>query len=137
MFSQVIKSHTQGFDRLGDYYTHKLPWMIFALVPVFGFLLWLIFLRKKIYYSDHLVFAFHLHAATFVIYSFVAILALLSENAWYLLLIIPVYYFKALKNVYSQTWSMTIFKGILLGAAYTVTGATVFFVITLVLFLLY
>lgn len=137
MFSQVIKSHTQGFDRLSDYYRHKLPWMIFALVPVFAFLLWMIYIRKKIYYSDHLVFAFHLHSATFVIYSLIALLSLLTDNAWYLLLIIPVYYFLALKNVYAQSWRITIFKGILLGAAYSVTGATVFFAISLLLFLMY
>jgi hypothetical protein len=136
-FGQVIKSHTQGFDRLTDYYKHKLPWMIFALVPVFAFLLWVIYIRKKYFYSDHLVFAFHLHAATFVIYSLIALLSLLNDNAWYLLLLLPVYYFSALKNVYGQSWGRTIFKGLILGAVYMVTGATVFFAISLLLFVMY
>ncbi|PHS07159.1 MAG: hypothetical protein COA88_09180 [Kordia sp.] len=45
----------------------KSPFFLFFLIPVLGFLFFLIFYKKKYYYVDHLVFALHLQSFLFVL----------------------------------------------------------------------
>lgn len=138
IFSQIIKAKHDGFAKVSDYFKHKLPWIIFTLMPVFAFMLALFYYRKKFYFVDHLIFAFHLHTATFVILTvWLLINHLFNIDNDLLLLLIPLYYFMALKKVYNQRWGKTILKGILIGAGYVVSGFIVMIGVGLLLFVMY
>lgn len=139
VIGQVIKSRSTTFKEIKEYYRHRLPWIIFSLMPVFAFVVWLMYLRKKIYFVDHLIFAFHLHTAVFVLYSIMILLE--GITGWtifeWLELLIPVYYYLAIKNVYKQSWGKTILKGTLIGVMYFFLGLSTFVTIASAMFLAY
>lgn len=136
-FRQLLKSQIGGFDKLGDYYLHKLPWILFSLMPVFAFILYLFYIRRKIFYVDHLIHAFHLHSAIFLILSLQMLIELLIDvDTFFLTLLIPLYYFISLKKVYLQSWRKTIFKGISIGFCYLILGGMAVFLVSAILFLM-
>ena len=95
------------------------PVALFFLVPAYALLLKLLYVRKKLYYVEHLVFAMHLHA-----FSFLALTALLlaPETTWLgttLLVVMTVYYYAALLRYYAQGWFKTLVKMGLLTVGYT------------------
>lgn len=110
-FSQQIMSH--------------LPTALFAMLPVYAFVLWILYIRRKRYYVEHLVFALHCHAFYFVVLTMAAIAPAgamagsLSKwgppvaSIW-----IIAYSLLALKKNYGQGWWKTAFKWSLLGFAY-------------------
>ena len=135
-FTQIVKKQQGGFKRIGDYYKSKLPWLLFSLMPVFAFVLYLFYIRKKIFFVDHLICAFHLHSAVFVLLSIVGLLDFfLPVDLDWLLLCIPVYYFLTLKNVYKQSWMRTMVKGFGIGFLYFGLGLFSVAIISAILFL--
>ena len=96
---------------------------MFILLPLYALLLKLIYWRRHKYYVEHLVFALHLHAFAFLVFS---VSALLPEEApwsdptstmlfgWFL-----VYYFLALRRYYGQSRRKTGLKYMILLGAYT------------------
>ncbi|MBK9638372.1 MAG: DUF3667 domain-containing protein [Bacteroidetes bacterium] len=136
-FSQAIKSQLAGKDKIIDYYKHKLPWLLFSLMPVFAFVLYLFYIRRKIFFVDHLIYAFHLHTATFVVIILQDLITWLSPlNSDVLSYYIPIYYFISLKKVYGQSIPKTIFKGIGIGVFYFILGLLVLLLVAGLLFLM-
>lgn len=138
VFSQIVKKQEQGFENLSDYYKQKLPWMLFALMPVFAFVLYLMYIRRKIFFVDHLIHAFHLHSAVFLIMSLVGILYMVTgwDTDW-LLLYVPIYYFLSLQTVYQQGWAKTLLKGMAIGVLYFILGLISLSAVALIMFLLF
>ncbi len=137
MFSQIVQKQKMGYKDLASYYKSKLPWLLFSLMPVFAFVLYLLYIRRKIFFVDHLIFAFHLHSAMFLIISLTGVLALITgfDTDW-LLLYIPVYYYISLRTVYGQAWLKTILKGSVAGVLYFLLGLFVVSIVALIMFLL-
>ncbi|MDT0632170.1 DUF3667 domain-containing protein [Rubrivirga sp. S365] len=102
----------------------KVPTVLFLILPVFALLLKLLYVRRGWYYSEHLVFGLHTHAFAFVVFSFLALLAVPTRSAGVAVLgaalwaSIPVYFVVAQKRVYGQGWIRTILKSFVLGCAY-------------------
>jgi hypothetical protein len=95
---------------------------MFLLLPVFSFLLFLLYQHQRRNYLEHLIFALHLHAFAFIV---LALLALLPEGARISdgtgSLFFPVmltYLFLAMRRVYQQTRAKTTLKLVLLVAGY-------------------
>lgn len=112
----------------------KLPIVIFLLLPVFAFLMKLLYVRRGWFYAEHLVFALHVHAFAFSVYSVIAVLIWLSGGAEWaaiftlpLTFVIPIYFVVAMKRVYAQGWIKTLFKVYLLSWMYSfvLLGGTV------------
>ncbi|MFN8153903.1 MAG: DUF3667 domain-containing protein [Bacteroidia bacterium] len=137
MFSQIVQKQKMGYKDLASYYKSKLPWLLFSLMPVFAFVLFLLYIRRKIFFVDHLIHAFHLHSAVFLIIAVSGLLYLITgwDTDW-LLLYIPVYYYLSLHRVYGQSWSKTFLKGTFAGVLYTLLGILVLSFVALVMFLL-
>ncbi|MGY6559561.1 MAG: DUF3667 domain-containing protein [Nitritalea sp.] len=101
----------------------NLPLMMFALLPIFGFLLVLMLWRRPFFFADHIVHAFHIHAFAYFyyglafIYSYVGWLgsdyALLFSFLWVSLL-----GFRSLKKVYRLGFWATTWRFIVLGTLY-------------------
>jgi hypothetical protein len=93
--------------RFGEVLTANLQRALFLLLPIFALLLKLLYLRRRILYLDHLVFALHFHAFAFVILTAMIlieaagipppVLAPVGVAAW---LWIFAYLFLALRRVY-------------------------------------
>jgi hypothetical protein len=89
---------------------------MFALLPLYAFLLKLVYLNRRRRWSEHLVFALHLHAFLFA-------MALLHLAPWkwvqdLALLAMPVYSVIALQVVYGGRWWATTLRVMTLGFLY-------------------
>ena len=118
----------------------KVPIVMFLMLPVFAFLLKLIYVRRGWYYSEHLVFGLHTHALAFLVFSVVTLLSVLGAGAGWIgvlstvcLVAIPVYFVLAQKRVYRQGWGKTLFKALLLGSLYSFVLLGVGLVLTVLL----
>ncbi|MDX1531928.1 MAG: DUF3667 domain-containing protein [Rhodothermales bacterium] len=116
-------------------FTSNMPKAMFVLLPLFALLLKLLYVRRKRYYGEHLVFALHTHAYAFFAFAALGLfLALTGEidalTGWprvaagggvlLLILSVPAYVLLALKRVYGQGWIKTTLKWAALMSAYNV-----------------
>ncbi|MEM8598875.1 MAG: DUF3667 domain-containing protein [Bacteroidota bacterium] len=99
----------------------QVPTVMFLLLPVFALVLKVVYLRRNWYYGEHLVFALHVHAFAFGVFTLFALGAMtpLGGRAAWLLVLIPLYVYLAQKHVYRQGWIKTAVKGGVLGMLYS------------------
>ena len=106
---------------------HTLPQALFVSLPVFAFILMLLYTRRKFYYADHAIFAIHLYCANFMIlllYFGIDKIKLASGWKWLsilealLILSIFFYLYKAMSKFYLQGRAKTILKFILLNIVF-------------------
>jgi hypothetical protein len=97
--------------------------MLFALLPLFALLLRALYLRGGWYYTEHLVFALHVHALAMLALT----IAHLAPGAWSAVpqLWIPAATFVAMRRVYGESRRRTAAKFAALSAAYLVVSGVV------------
>lgn len=108
---------------------NNLPYMMMCAIPLFAFVLKLLYIRKHIYYIDHLIYALHVHAfaylAIMIIVGFGLGFRRLVQPLWglalaTLIVLSFVQIFLSIRYVYRQGWFMTVFKFGLGGIIYLV-----------------
>jgi hypothetical protein len=95
---------------------------MFALLPLYAFLLKLVYINRRLRWSEHLVFALHLHA-----FIFAMVLVKLTGIPWLgglALSAIPIYSVIALQVVYGGRWWATTLRVMTLGFLYFVAMTT-------------
>lgn len=104
----------------------RLPVVIFLLLPIFAFILKIIYIRGDWYYSEHLIFALHNSAVAFLVFSVMALLIGFSGGAEWASTVANVlslgvmgYFLMAQKRVYGQGWIKTVTKFLLVVTIYT------------------
>jgi len=118
-----------GFDRavsdparLNRAIDDLFPKMMVVLVPLFGLILALLYVRQRRYLVEHLVFALHVHAFLFLLLSL-----FIAGTAWLGLPALPwwsffgpatLYLLVALRRVYRQGWIRSGGKALLLIGLY-------------------
>ncbi|HEY6505075.1 MAG TPA: DUF3667 domain-containing protein [Chitinophagaceae bacterium] len=110
----------QLWKDLTDKFIHSFPYMLFLSLPLYAFLLKLLYIRrKKFYYADHGIFLVHLYIFTFLLlllfFAFDKLDNLTGLGVWNFLKAILVLYgifyaFKAMKNFYKQGTGKTLLK---------------------------
>ncbi len=119
-FGQKIKVLRDNND-FAKFALSNLTWVMLFMMPILALLLQLIYIRKKMYYVEHLIFSFHNHTFAFLAL-FVAFLLQkwtgIDNIALATLFLIFVYVMIALKKVYQQSWRATIFWGLLMHFIY-------------------
>lgn len=97
-------------------------WMILVMLPVVAGFMQLMYVRRKTFFIEHLIFLYHYHAAAFLVMTiYLLLLPLLSSFfEWVVPLSLAVFFLVAMKVYYHQGWLKTIFKFGLLGIAYIV-----------------
>lgn len=112
-----------------------MPRVFFALLPVFAAIVALFYRRR--HFPTALVFAVHLHAAVFIIFSISEALKFtgrphLAERVGAILTIIfAVYALKSFRAVYGGGWPSTIAKALGIGFLYMIAAIPAFMVIIL------
>ncbi|HEX7705370.1 MAG TPA: DUF3667 domain-containing protein [Thermoanaerobaculia bacterium] len=118
-----------------------LPKAMFALMPLFAALVWLVCRRDEPYFLPHFYFSIHVHAFAFILFSLVILIDQIPHPAAYpvallLLFGMPAYSLVAFRRLYRHGWFRTILKAALIGVPYLVILAlTVELVLTLTRFL--
>ena len=126
--------------------TSNLPYMMLCCIPLFAFVLKILYIRKRIFYIDHLVYALHIHtfayvgiilivAATMGLFRIVpsTLAGWIVGLLWFLF---AIQVFLSIRRVYRQGWFFSLFKFFVGGFIYLMVlfvglGAT--FLITLYL----
>ena len=138
-----LYSKNNTMDRVTDnprvfinYMLGKIPFFLFFFAPFFAFFFWLLYSNKKYNYMEHLVFIFHIFSFSFLI----AIIAFFPDlllgdivTAIAYLIIVPFYFYKALRNFYKQGRALTIFKFVILNIIFfvgSIIAALLFFTAT-------
>jgi hypothetical protein len=106
---------------LNERLSELFPKMMFGLVPFFALLLWLLYVRRRRFLIEHVIFALHFHTAVFVLATLlIAIRALLFPwiSGWAFFIPASIYLLVAMKRVYAQGWMKTAIKEALLLAIY-------------------
>ena len=95
------------------------PHMVFILLPLFALVLKLLYIRRDRYYAEHFIFALHVHAFVFTMFTLMIIVPWrpfdMAVLVW-----IALYIWLALKHVYAQGWIRTTLKWWTLGWIYFV-----------------
>ncbi len=89
---------------------------MFVLMPSFAFGLWMLFRDRRMRYTEHLVFALHLHAFWFIAIALLQINFAPVETV--ALLAIPVYALLAMRRVYGGGWIALLVRAAVLSTAY-------------------
>ncbi len=90
---------------------------LFFLLPVFAFIMKLIYRSSKKYYYEHFIAAIHYHVILFIILLIaVGFYAISLPSASYLILFLGalVYFIHSLRVVYHQSWLRTTVKAVLI-----------------------
>ncbi|MEM7100409.1 MAG: DUF3667 domain-containing protein [Pseudomonadota bacterium] len=140
LFNQAVKALANPTALLADL-LDNVPIALFFLLPVYAGLLKLFCVRQKKYFVEHLVFALHLHAFAFLVFT---IRLFLPDNPegdatfpdQLLNLIFLVYYFLSLRRYYAQSRRKTLLKYVLLLTMYSICLAPAALLVLLVTFTL-
>ncbi|MFK7946573.1 MAG: DUF3667 domain-containing protein [Saprospiraceae bacterium] len=119
LFMQGLKS-VKHEDELIGYFVGYLSWAFFLLVPFLALTLKLIYVRRKQFYVEHLVFSLHFQAFAFTLFSIILLIRDFSPPWLRIALIcyVPIYLFIGMKSVYQQSLFKTLLKYILLIISY-------------------
>lgn len=103
----------------------KLPFFIFFFLPVFALFIFLIYIRKKYTYTDHLIFSFHNQSLLFILLIISYLIDSIFDiySSWFFMLIFSIYLYKSMRKFYEQGRFKTIVKYIFLN--------TIFFILAL------
>lgn len=121
-------------DSFLSYLLGNLIWLVALMMPALALLLKLLYIRRRRYFVEHLVFSFHYHAFAFVVFSIAffffgsdMLAAFQSEKGvnWGVhpahsiaLALVLIYLFVAMKRVYQQGFIKTFLKFWVLNVSY-------------------
>jgi len=120
----------------------NLPYMMLACIPLFACVLKFLYIRRRIFYMDHLIYALHIHTFAYVAIVLI-VLATIGLNkaapgsiaGWIIALLwiaFMVEIFLSIRRVYRQGWFISIFKFLFGGFVYLIVLsaalATTFFI---------
>ena len=112
------KSLQREATALGERAVSNLGAAMFVLLPLFALCLKLVYLNRSLRYTEHLVFALHLHACWFIV------LALMLLNQPWLtglaFMALPIYSWMAMRRVYGGRWWPLLLRSTLVSSVYAV-----------------
>jgi Protein of unknown function (DUF3667) len=121
-------------QKVGERVAGYAGYVSFALLPGFAFGLWLLFRNRRLHYTEHLIFALHLHAFWFLL---AALVMVGGEYAGLVaLLVAPVYWLLALRRVYGGRWWALLVRQLVLAVAHVALVVPIVAAVTLAALLL-
>ena len=112
-FKQRVRLQQSGNNLLPFILGNSL-WVALLMMPFLALILRLLYLRKDYYYVEHLIFSFHAHSFTFLLFTFICLftnLIYFHHIIFFLgFFVLFIYLYKSLKNVYKQARWITILK---------------------------
>jgi hypothetical protein len=118
---------------LPDRFLQHVGSVMFVLVPAFALAMKFAYRNRRMYYTEHLVYALHLHAFWFFMLAVTALPGKLASDA--ASLIIPVYTFLAERRVYGGRWWATLLREVAVALGYFVVLAVALVLLGVLVFL--
>ncbi|SFH49564.1 DUF3667 domain-containing protein [Pedobacter insulae] len=99
-------------------FLHNIPKMMFLLLPMFALILKLVYINKKKYYYEHLIYSFHVHSAIFLSILITMLLQWMFKfvydiSGWlsFICIIYMIWYiYRSLRTFYGSTRWVTVLK---------------------------
>lgn len=140
---QTIRINRADSEQVMDFVVKNLPLMMLVLIPLFGLVLKLFYIRRDHLYIKHVVHALHLHTFAYLVYgTFILITVYLINDEDFqpilnilAFIIVSVYTYISFRRVYQQHWFKTFIKFFLVGQIY-LFSISLFFLIEMVISLL-
>jgi len=121
---------------------NNLPGMMLCCIPLFAFVLKILYLRRHIFYIDHLIYALHIHTFAYVGIMLIGLITIGLNRAapgplagWiigFLWLAFAVQIFLSIRRVYRQGWFFSLVKFCFGGVAYLIVLSIALFATFLV-----
>ncbi len=112
------KSLQREATALGERAISNLGAAMFGLLPLFALCLKLVYLNRRLRYTEHLVFALHLHACWFIVLALMLLVWPVLTGLAFMAL--PVYTWIAMRRVYGgRKWPLLL-RSLLLSSVYAV-----------------
>lgn len=131
-----LKSGQEAAEAFNRSFMNGLFWILFFFIPVLGFLLKLLYIRRDVYYTEHLFFTFYQQAFFFLLLFIYFISGLETQFLFYVFALYALHLLIALKGFYRQSLLKTIIKFILLNLLTLLAFGLFFVMAALVVFLL-
>lgn len=126
MARQAIRLANSEQEEIAAAVMDGIPTMMFVLLPLFAFMLKIIYIRSDRFFIDHLIFSIHSHTYVFFIMILLVfadgevLLGEYGDSVQALLLLLPLWYFyMMLKRIYRQGWFKTGLKMLIIGTLYS------------------
>ncbi len=122
-----------------DNIVSKISVALFFLLPIFTFVLALLYIRNKYNYTEHLVFVFHVQTVFFILLMFFMIVNRMVGSEWIMtsfFFIFLFYLYKALRNFYQQGRLKTIIKYLILNTFFVILASIGGVVISFIAFVI-
>lgn len=125
-------------DELIDFFYQKLPFLIFLSLPIITIIFWLVYIRKKMNYTEHLVFSYTFFTFIFICMIIFNLIDFISTDlanilsGFSFLILFPFYLYKALRNFYQESRWKTILKFVILNPLF---GLFLFISATIMMFI--
>ncbi|APG60213.1 DUF3667 domain-containing protein [Christiangramia salexigens] len=123
-----------------EYFIGKLPFIIFFYLPVFAFFIYLLYLRRRFSYMEHLIFAFHVQTMFFILYAIAFLIKSFTDDIWAISmanLIFLIYLYKGMRSFYGQGRVKTILKFLILNLIFLLLAVIAAIIALLVSFSIY
>lgn len=121
LYNKSITFRTNDIEEeIFEYFKEKLPFLIFISLPIITLIFWLVFYRKDLNYTEHLVFVYSFYTFVFLVLILTNLVELLNESIASLISIIsfcllfPYYLYRSLRNFYQFSRWKTLLKLIIL-----------------------
>jgi hypothetical protein len=131
---------TRAKEKIGEHGTNlqlfaktlisNLPYMMLCCIPLFALVLKILYIRRKIFYIDHLIYALHIHsfaylATILIILATIGLTSVASgaSAGWIIALLwitFAAQILLSIRRVYRQGWFISIFKFLFGGFVYLI-----------------
>ena len=108
----------------------NLPYMMLCCIPLFALVLKVLYVRKRVFYIDHLVYALHIHSFAYLAIMLIVLITIGLNRSipgtfagWIiaaLWITFAAQVFLSIRRVYRQGWFFTVFKFFLGGFVYLI-----------------
>ncbi len=108
----------------------NLPYMMLCCIPLFACVLKFLYIRRRIFYIDHLIYALHIHTFAYVGIVFIVLATIALNDAalgpiagWIIALLwiaFTVQILLSIRRVYRQGWFISVFKFFFGGFVYLI-----------------
>ncbi len=121
---------------LSDKMFKYMSYAMFFLMPFFALILKLLYIRRKMYYMQHLIFSINMHTFFFGLSLVIIILNntlsnIISISSDFLYILLPIYIAKGMKRFYNQGYAKTITKFLILLFTYSITLVIVLVILSI------
>lgn len=120
---RAVRLRRSDKEAVASYVIKNLSVMMFILLPIFAFILKVLYTRSRILYIQHLIHSLHLHSFAYLIYGIGLLLFnYVLDNGMINFLsffIVSLYAYLSFLNVYRQRWFKTLVKFFMVGCIYS------------------